>query len=144
MARKPKSTVTKAFGRLTWDDKTDWWSGAVEVKPGHRVEIGIIVEDDELAAVLDNAQPALSHIQKHESDVRDAVATRLENDVREWNGDGPIGRHSIANRIRLESIVFQPDGAAELEYSDGDLFWGHSISVQLDDSGSVGDVSIEG
>ena len=31
--------------------------------------------------------------------------------------------------MKLQSIVFYPDGDFNFWYDDGDLFWGHSIAI---------------
>ncbi len=46
--------------------------------------------------------------------------------------------------MELKSVNISNDGSAEIYYLDGDLFAGHSIVINLDSEGELGDADIAG
>ena len=47
-------------------------------------------------------------------------------------------------RMTLTEFAAYEDGSIEISYDDGDLFWGHTITVTLDEHGAVQEVGING
>ena len=54
----------------------------------------------------------------------------LKNDT--WLGEDekPLSAVEFGQRLKMESITVGRQGAFELWFDDGDLFWGHSITLK--------------
>ena len=61
-----------------------------------------------------------------------------------WNEEAAIDSAHFAACITLQTVIFYPDGSAELFYDDGDLFAGHVILVSLDTYGALQDATLAG
>jgi hypothetical protein len=131
------SVQEEVLGRLTWDNRFCCWSGEVDLFPGHRVVISVSQEDTELLEALRRARGTLERIREEEVGLRHAAAEELlDLHNEEWNEGAPIDAMEFVRRMRLESIVFFPDGEADLFYQDGDLFEGHPIVVGVTSHGA--------
>ena len=79
------------------------------------------------------------------------VAFHLEA-AKEWHlsaqessgGIAPLSEEGFRSRVSLESITLYPDGGAEMWYSDGGMFWGHSLNLTIDPSMKVVDSGMHG
>ena len=142
----PEATLSdEILGTLTWDETYHWYQGKLEVAPAQWIELRLLPDDNTHQADLARARQAFQHIQNQEVALREAAAEALLPRYNENWGDGPpIDRETFAGRITLEGLTVYGDGSAALDYSDGDLFWGHTIVVSLAEDDTVQDVSIEG
>jgi hypothetical protein len=77
-----------------------------------------------------------------------ATLTDLANDWQDQADDAgssaPITPEVFVERIRLSELSVAADGSATPYYSDGDLFWGHVILVDVEPDGSMTDAYIAG
>jgi hypothetical protein len=62
------------------------------------------------------------------------------------NGDETplIDASQFVARITPESVWVRADKSMDIWYSDGDLFWGHSIQVCVDQSGAFSEANLAG
>ncbi len=120
------------LGRLTWDPARGWWAGETELFPQQLVKIGLY-QDADLWSALKAARATLDRIGETEFDLRRAAAEELIDDYNEeWNDYFlPLDEEEFSKRMRLESIVFFPDGQADLFYDDGGLFEGETMIVAV-------------
>lgn len=141
-----KSISDEVFGELKWDDESGEWIGKVEFVPGHFVTVSFYLDDDPIDIALEKAASTFAVLKNDEEGYRLATADKLLDLHNEsWNRGSRIDRKTFAGRIRLESICFYPDDyGTELSYNDGDLFWGHSIIVEVNDEGVIEDADIAG
>lgn len=67
----------------------------------------------------------------------------LEDDDRE---DKPeeITKEMFIDAINISEISIAPDGSMTLYYNDGDMFWGHVITMDIETDGSCSDAYIQG
>ena len=67
----------------------------------------------------------------------------LEDDDRE---DKPeeITKEMFIDAINISEISIAPAGSMTLYYSDGDMFWGHVITMDIETDGSCSDAYIQG
>ena len=133
------------FGELTWEDNLEWWTGHVEVAPGHAIQVALSTTEGELETLLAQARPLLARIRREEADLRRATAEALlELYNTAWNEGAAIDGARFAACITLQAVTFYPDGSAEMFYDDGDLFAGHTLLVSLDAQGNLQDATIAG
>ena len=56
----------------------------------------------------------------------------LKNDVWLDEGEAPIDVAAFARSLALSGVNAFPDGSFEAYFDDGDLFWSHSVRVDVD------------
>ena len=135
------------FGSLAWNADLEWWSGAVEIAPGQRIDIHVQAANNsaELYAEIVRAGPSWDRLRSHEAAVRTTVAgqmTEAHNDY--CDPEDEVTEHQFAERLRLNSALFESAGTVELIYADGGLFGGHWIIVPIAADGTVGEASEAG
>jgi hypothetical protein len=127
----------EVLGRLTWDDADGWWAGEVELAPERPVAIALVPDGGEPFALLRRARRTLEAVRDLEPGLRlRAAEDKVGLYNRVWSEGLPITEEDFADRLTLESILFFPDGRAELCYDDGDLFQGRPLLVTVGDDGS--------
>jgi len=120
------------LGRLTYDESLDWYEGTA----GDGVTIYIYTDEDS------RPDPALAYARQVLADLpgldrrarQIAADALLENKNETWleEDEPPVSEDEFQVRLTLESITFYPDETAEVFYADGDLFWGHTILLNLE------------
>ena len=54
-----------------------------------------------------------------------------------WNDGPPIDSDAFISRMTMTTLSVYADGSAEIDYNDGDLFLGHTITGSVSKDGSV-------
>lgn len=113
------------FGSLAWNADLNWWSGAVEVAPGHRIDLHVQATDEpaELRDAVARATSACGRLRATEPAVRAEVAAQMvgaHNDL--CDPEDEVTEEQFAERLRLRSALFESAGTVELTYTDGGLF----------------------
>lgn len=142
----PEATISdEVLGTLTWDEQYQWYEGHREIAPGHTIELRISAEKGVPDAWVARARQVYQSVQEHEVAFREAAADALlslHNNA--WNDETPIDRKTFAGRMSWQGLSIYTGGGVQLNYDDGDLFWGHTIAVTLGEDNTVQDVNIEG
>ena len=70
----------------------------------------------------------------------------LETKNEDWleEGEKEVSEKDFMKRLTLEDINFFDDSSAELYFNDGDLFWGHSIVIDLSADYQLDDIKLAG
>lgn len=68
----------------------------------------------------------------------------LKNDVWLAENEFPISEKDFMNAIELESALAFSEGSFEVYFNDNDVFWGHSIRVDVDEKYDLNDAAIVG
>lgn len=128
---QPVEIETERFGKLVLDRRINWFRGTV-VWGGREVTISFDADDDlDISGQLMTARELFDGEQDWQSKI-EAFAVKeklpLANDWRE-EGVKPITEREFLERMKLESISIQPNGAFEFWHNDGDLFYGYSIQI---------------
>lgn len=134
--------MDEAFGSLAWDDRLDWWTGATEFAPGHRIDLHVEAPNDPsaLRAAAERAEPAWVRLRGDDAAVRAAVAGQMTAAHNEFCApDDEVTVGQFADRLRLLSAKFEVAGTVELVYADGMLLGGHWIIVPVGVDGAVGE-----
>jgi len=135
----------KVFGTLTWNKSLNCWQGQREAMPGCIVSVTVLAEDTPLATVLNGARPAFQRLRTGETALRQAAADALLSLYNtSWNDDPPLDSGAFMARMTLTEFAAYEDGGVDISYDDGDLFFGHTITISLDEGGGVENVSING
>ena len=134
------------LGKLEWDERLEWWSSFVALAPDH--EIRVAFHGKELEAVLEARRNAFVHLRDQEPELRAMIATQMLEMAEDWRDEDeepdPITLESFVNRVKLESIVFDEDGSAELYYFDDNIFAAHTIMASVNADGKLERTTIAG
>jgi hypothetical protein len=132
----PTSVDDPELGHLRWDPKLDWWTGSVELFPGHRVDVnithdvGIGQPADEIAA----ARRALARVREQEPEYRRWSADRFHQT--RWNTDEPMTPAEINDLLRVASVAVWAGGDVWIYWDDQDrLFWGNNVLTEVGPDG---------
>lgn len=136
-----------ALGTVTWDDRFDQWEAQVELQPDHAVTMTVdpAEELDDTAAVelLRDMHLWLRQCEPEARQFAAAELLELHNDT--WSEeDEETTAEEFVERMTLTSVSVYSDGSAELYYADGDLFWGHTILISVNEDRTFEDASIAG
>lgn len=147
--QKPVIISTKQFGNLTLDRSIDWFEGNAKWNE-KSIEITFSVEPGEQTLpheALQTAERLWSDQAKWNKKIEDYVVQELlelKNGTWLDEGEKEVTRQQFLDRMTLTSISIDPDGEFEFWYDDGDLFWGHSISVRGNLKVGLVDAGIQG
>lgn len=145
------------LGELTFEPNLEWWSGRVAAgmfpklgDASFEVSIALPFEasDDELsaaAATLATIElaPVLAKASAELLGIYNAGWRSWEADGEQH--DGPVlDRARFEARLTLKEVTLTEEGGVDLWFDDGDLFWGHSVLVELDEALVPAFASMEG
>jgi hypothetical protein len=136
-----------AFVSLNWNADLGWWSGAAELRRGHRIDLHLEAANDpvQLRVAVARAGPAWARLLAAEPSVRAEVAGQLTDAHNDYcDPEDEVTPEQFVDRLRLLSAKFEASGETELVYADGMLFGGHWIIVPMRADGSVGEASEAG
>jgi hypothetical protein len=144
MARRTLDHDT--LGRLVYDDNLDWWTATVPFGDA-MVAIHVAVRDADAQPRFDAAAKivqtlACDELRKYAA----STLLALHNDTwRDEAEDGPpIDADEFAARMTPDALIVEEDDGVTVWFDDGDLFWGHTISVSLHSDLTPYDAGIAG
>ncbi|MGM9946164.1 MAG: DUF2262 domain-containing protein [Lysinibacillus sp.] len=133
------------FSELQFDSDTKNYDGQIKFNNRDFVDLTISIEMFDKDKVFKLAENTFKKIEELEEIYKESVAEDLLTIHNEtWNEESITSKSEFINRIKLEGILFFCDGNAELYYNDGDLFWGHTIVVSINENGQYQDSQIYG
>lgn len=131
------------LGRLVYAPDLHWYAGRLGTgEPPTR----LYVSCDDDGPNLDAADRVAADLDRlrDEAEAR-SVADLLDSRNTDWlDGEPPDTAESFRAKMRLQSVVIEPDGAASFSFEDGDLFWGHTILVYRTPDGTWDGADIAG
>jgi hypothetical protein len=139
----PRKLKSKLLGTLTYDKGLDWWCAKFQFRKGQRVDVHIN-NIEGLEKALGTIEKKIEAIRQNEPKLREFAAKKLLKLANEWSEGEKVTKKDFVSRIRLEAIEFYNDRSAGLYYTDGDLFWGHTITVDLDKNGKCTRAEFQG
>jgi hypothetical protein len=148
-AKKLQQPVThedSVFGVLRLNRGHNWYVGQATWN-GTPIELKISVESDhEMATALETAHRLCQDQAGWNARLLDcAVAKLLPLKNSTWLDDDEAEptAEQFCRQMTLKSVTVRADGSFDFWFDDGDLFWGHAISVSgnLKDGPSKADIS---
>lgn len=141
-----QQTITDDYlGILQYNKKFNSYEGTIKDSLDNEIEFGIDVEDN-LEELITYTRQLFKKYLNRDDELKLYAASQLlglYNDV--WNEtDIEITEREFASRMLLEGITVECDRNTTFYYQDGDLFYGHSITVYLDENGNLESAQIEG
>jgi hypothetical protein len=129
---EPFELETNLLGKLTLDKATDWFSGKT-VWLGSNIEIGFEdLGEETYQEILDTAKILFaSQLEWNEKLVEYAKNELLDIKNEHWleEDEKEVTPEQFKSRMVLKSVSLQPNKRFNFCFDDGDLFWGHGISV---------------
>ncbi|HHZ06499.1 MAG TPA: DUF2262 domain-containing protein [Clostridiales bacterium] len=134
------------------DDMTNWYEGYIRWR---RQQVKVSFNNGD-AKHLEKAMATLGQLinnQRHWENALTAYAAKillpLKNeswldDDEEEDTEQPVTMSEFIGRMTLEAIDLYDDGSFDFWFNDGDLFFGHVISVQGDLISGANQASIHG
>lgn len=133
------------FGTSNYESETNDYKTRLEFNQDHFIDITISIETYNRDTVFSVVEKNYQVIKEKEKSIKEEIATSLLNLHNEvWNEGQITTKEEFIGRIKLEGILFFCNGNAELYYNDGDLFWGHTIVVDINENGKYEDAQIYG
>lgn len=151
LAVKNKTIKIPSLGELLYNEELEWYEGKLKVE-NEIVEVNIYnaepKEFEKLISFVDRQIKAKFYeemLLKMESKM-----INLKNDV--WLGedeetgeDEPLMTvENFRKRISISSIVFYDDCSSSIYCNDDDIFWGHSIDINVDKNGNYKEANLAG
>ena len=133
------------FDVLTFDIDRGNYEGKVEIQKGYFIDVTISVESFDKDLVFEVAENTFETIKVSEELYKEKIAEdlmQLHNEV--WNEGRMTNKDEFKKRIKMQGMLIFCEGNAEIYYDDGDLFWGHTIVVDIDENGLYQDAQIFG
>ena len=145
--KKPVYLEDEVLGRFTLDRQVNWFEADVDWL-GQTVRLSFDWDEDE--AMEDSLRTAKALMADQEEWNRRVLA-RASEDLLELKNDSwleedeeELDAEKFEARLELESIEVRPDGEFCFWFEDGDLFWGHSITVEGTLEGGPEQADIQG
>lgn len=133
------------FDGLVYDKERGNYHGKVEIATDYFIDVTISPESYDKELVFKLAENTFGKIRIKNESYKEKIAgdlLKLHNEV--WNEGKIISKDEFKKRINIQGILIFCEGNAELYYDDGDLFWGHTIVVDVDENGLYQEAQIYG
>lgn len=147
-------TIKSNLGTFTLNRQYSWfecnnvdWNGQ---------DVSVCLESDEgcdetadiaMAMLLKCAEDKQGFDQKN----REFAAQKLLDLANDWLEDNEdedkpdkITKEMFIDNIKMSELIIAPDGSITLFYDDGDMFWGHTIQIIIDENGNYDSADIAG
>lgn len=145
LAVKNKNIKIPSLGELTYNDKLEWYEGKFEIE-NKVIEVSVYnAESNELEKLISFVDKQIKTKFYEEMLLKmESKMINLKNDV--WLGeDEPLMTiDNFRKRISISSIVFYDDCSSSIYCNDDDIFWGHTIDINVDKNGKYKDVNLAG
>jgi len=145
--QKPVVFPAKQFGDLVLDRSIDWFEGETQWN-GQTIRITFLAVDD---TVSDEDLKIAEALWSDQAGWKKRIAEYIVKELLELKNDAwldedesELTAEQFLAAIELTSITISYDGEFEFWYDDGDLFWGHSISVSGNLKEGLTDAGIQG
>ncbi|SCW74009.1 hypothetical protein SAMN04487970_103760 [Paenibacillus tianmuensis] len=133
---------TLTFYELLQQFETTVWAN------DHSFDLVIHIDSrEEALALLPAVRGIIARLEAIDSKARAFAADELlelKNDNWLVEDEEPVTKKDFVQRMSIETIAFDEDGAFEIWFADGDLFWGHSIMVSMNSEGEPEDAGMHG
>lgn len=142
----PDHVNDDCFGPLEWDSLCECWKGHLTLPDGRHLRLSIYTGDEEDRPITEAAKAALSRVLAQQPAFTQKASDDLLSIHNEawhhYENTPALSAEEFKARMTLESIWIESYGAATACYDDGDLFWGHTISVRQEEDGTFEDEAI--
>lgn len=146
--KKPITLYEEGLGTFTLNRQVDWFETEVDWL-GTTITL-VFDRYEDRAGVFQNAKDLLAGMAGWDRCIREYAADELLDLANDWaenagdEGPGLVTREQFMERMELESVEIRADDTFEFWFSDGDMFYGHSIRVSGDLEDGPNEADMEG
>lgn len=143
--KKPVTFWEEGLGTFTLNRQIDWFETEVDWL-GTAVSL-VFDHDEDRADCVKNAKALLAGAESWDKRVREYAAGELLDLANDWADNAEadeVSQEQFMERMEPESIEIRGDGSFEFWFSDGDMFYGHSIRVSGDLENGPDEAQMEG
>ena len=143
--------IDTPYGKFELDRSMSWFEAEIECC-GYTFTV-FLETDEENGEKADDAREVflktLNGFEEFDKKMKDYAARNLLDSANEWL-ESKEGEHELITEekfieaMEISEMTVSPDGSMTMYYSDGDMFWGHSIEISVDEDGTISDVGIAG
>lgn len=143
--------IDTPYGKFELDRSMSWFEAEIECC-GYTFT-AFLETDEENGEKADDAREVflktLNGFEEFDKKMKDYAARNLLDSANEWL-ESKEGEHELITEekfieaMEISEMTVSPDGSMTMYYSDGDMFWGHSIEISVDEDGTISDVGIAG
>lgn len=137
--RKKVVIEDEVLGEFVLDKDLEMFEGSIE-RNGKKIILYLEIEKDDPETwdnAHENMKRFISELDIRDKEMREFSAESLTDLANDWLEDSveddeeieEINEEDFAQRIDLCEISVDDEGSYTVYYSDGDMFWGHSIQV---------------
>ena len=147
--RMPKNFVDKTLGKFEFDRIDEFFAGKIELE-GRMISLTIYHKDnlETLRLICENLNDFVEKASRYAAMKLLEIGNQWQEDAREKDDKSvPLTEDDFVKRISLNEIVIddaEEEGEYTLWFSDGDIFWGHVITVSGNIKSGFTDSNIEG
>jgi hypothetical protein len=135
------------IGLLRYEAEYSWYAVKIDVAQ-LVVEIRLALDEDEaIDGALARCRNLVAKIVAYAEKANQFAAEHLlelKNTIWLDDDEAPLTSDQFQDRIILESITISPDGELDFFHNDGDMFWGHSVLVSIDQDDRFIEANIAG
>lgn len=138
--KQPSETpplIDGLLGTLAWDDNLNWYRGEVRLA---NTSFKVSLTPDEgtdASNALSRAKQIIEDLEQYQQMAADYAVhglLELKNDIWLEEGGEKVSADEFKAKMMLEAITVEADSNVTFWHNDGDLFWGHSIQVCIDEN----------
>ncbi len=130
--QEPVTFEDSQFGKFILDRRVSWFQTETFWRASKVKLILHASESEDVQKLLATARQIWKERAKWNKRITDFAVLRLlnlKNDAWVDEDSQKVTAEQFANGMRLNSVVVHPDGDFVFWHDDGDLFWGHAITV---------------
>lgn len=126
--KKPVTFWEEGLGTFTLNRQVNWFETEADWLG---TEISLVFDrEEDRAGCVANAKALLASAPDWDRRVREYAAEKLTSLANDWAEDEEeITREGFMERMEPESVEVRADGSFEFWFTDGEMFYGHSIHV---------------
>jgi len=143
---EPVIYESSVLGKFELDRRLDWYEGKADWD-GNTIDIFLNGELKKIDITEKNAISILKDQQEWNLFIKSKICEellKLKNENWLEEGENPLTADEFISKIYLESIAFNDTDVFQMYFNDGDIFWGHAITIETDFNKIVEHIGIEG
>jgi hypothetical protein len=144
--KEPVIYESAILGKFELDRRLDWFEGKIDWN-GKMIDIFLSGEHGSLDITEKNAIMIVQDHHNWEKYIKEKVCEELlslKNESWLEEDEKPMTADDFMSKIFIESITVHDSDEFEMCFNDGDLFWGHAITVETDLNKNILDIGIAG
>lgn len=144
--KEPVIYESSTLGKFELDRRLDWYEGKTGWN-GKMIDIFLSGGLEKIENSEKNAIFILHNQQDWDNYIKAKICEELlslKNDSWLEEDEKPLSADEFISKIHLESITFNDTEEFQMCFNDGDIFWGHAITVETDLKKNIVDIGIAG